>query len=50
MRICCIIEPDYIRIIKGLLMCNGLIQGFANPDEIASKLNEFLEQLPIIVS
>lgn len=50
MRICCLIEPDYKRIIKGLFMCNGLIQGFTNPDEVALKLNEFLDQLPIIVS
>ena len=50
LRVCCIIEPDFKRVIVALLTCNGLIQGFTNAEEIAYKLIEFLNQLPVIVT
>jgi len=49
LRVCCIVEPDFKRVIVALLTANGLIQGFTNAEEIAYKLVEFLDQLPIIV-
>lgn len=49
LRVCCLVEPDFKRIIVALLTCHGLIQGFTNADEIAYRLMEFLNQLPVIV-
>lgn len=49
LRTCAIIQPDFRRVVVALLTCNGLIQGFTNSENIAYKLVEFLEQLPVVI-
>ena len=49
LRVCCIVEPNFKQIIAALLTSNGLVQGFTNADEVAVKLIEFLNQLPLVV-
>ena len=49
MRTCCIVEPDFKYVITGLIASSGLAKSLAKSEDLATKLIEFLNQLPTIV-